>query len=86
MDNEVKTVFTPKPLISFRSARKISSYLVTAKLYPEKRTEGSIKCGSKRCEVGLTVNETSPFTSTFTSQIYTINHKFDFNDKAQLIF
>ena len=28
MDNEVKRVFTPKPMISFRSAKKLSSYLV----------------------------------------------------------
>ena len=36
MNNEVKKVVTPKPMISFRSARKMSSYLVRAKLYPEK--------------------------------------------------
>ena len=61
MNNEVKKVFTPKPMISFRSARKISSYLVRATLYPEERTEGSFKSGSKRCEVCLNVNETSTF-------------------------
>ena len=27
MNNEVKKVFSPKPMISFRSARKLSSYL-----------------------------------------------------------
>ena len=48
MDNEVKRVFTPKPIISFQSARKLSSYLVRAKLYPTKRTVGSYKCGGKR--------------------------------------
>ena len=41
MDKEVKRVFTPKLVISFRSARKLSSYLVTAKLYPTERTVGS---------------------------------------------
>ena len=45
MNNEVKKMFTPKPTISFRSARKISSYLLRAKLYPEERTKGSFKCG-----------------------------------------
>ena len=35
MNEEVKNVFTRKPMISFRSARKFSSYLVRAKLYPE---------------------------------------------------
>ena len=32
MDQEVKKVFTPKSMVSFRSARKLSSYLVRAKL------------------------------------------------------
>ena len=27
MNNEVKKVFTPKPMISFRSARRMSSYI-----------------------------------------------------------
>ena len=40
MNNEVKKMFSPKPMISFRSARKMSSYLVRAKLYPEERTKG----------------------------------------------
>ena len=31
MNNKVKKVFTPKPIISFRSARKMSSYLVIQK-------------------------------------------------------
>ena len=43
MDNEVKRVFTPKPMISFQSARKVSSYLVRAKLYPTERTVGFYK-------------------------------------------
>ena len=43
MDNEVKKVFTPKPMVLFRSARKISSYLVKAKLYLEERTKGYFK-------------------------------------------
>ena len=34
MHDEVKRVFTPKPMVSFRSSHKISSYLVRAKLYP----------------------------------------------------
>ena len=34
MDNEIKRVFNPKPMISFQSAKKLSNYLVRAKLYP----------------------------------------------------
>ena len=81
MNNKVRKVFTPKPMISFRNARKMSSYLVRAKLYPEERTKGSFKCGSKRCEVCLNVNETSTFASTVTGETYIINHKFNCNDK-----
>ena len=57
----------------------MTSYLVRAKLYPEERSKGSFKCGSKRCEVCLNVNETSNFTSTVTGETYIINHKFNCN-------
>ena len=72
-------MFTPKSMISFRSARKMGSHLVRAKLYPEERTKSSFKCGSKRCEVCLNVNETSTFASTVTGETYIINHKFNYN-------
>ena len=55
MDKEVKRVFTPKPMISFGSARKLSSYLVRAKLNPTERTVGSYNRGGKRCEVCINV-------------------------------
>ena len=48
INDEVKRVFTPKPMVSFRSSCKISSYLVRAKLYPIERTVGSFRCGNKR--------------------------------------
>ena len=51
MNDEVKKTFTPSPMISFPSSRKISSYIVRAKLYTLERTVGSYKCGKKRCEV-----------------------------------
>ena len=49
MDQEVKEVFTPKPMVSFRNVSKPSSYLVRAKLYPLERKVGSFKRKSKRC-------------------------------------
>ena len=70
MDKEVKRMLTPKPKVSFQSARKISSYLVRAKLYPTKRTVGSYKCDGKRSEVCVIVNQTSTFTSTATGETY----------------
>ena len=41
---EAKAVFSPGPMVSFRSARKITSYLVRAKLYPLKKFVGSRQC------------------------------------------
>ena len=68
MNDEVKRVFTPKPMVSFRSFRKISSHLVRAKLFPIERTVGSFRCGSKRCEVCKYITETDTFTSSVTGE------------------
>ena len=38
-------------MVSFKSARKLSSYLVRAKLYPLHCKVGSKKCGKIRSEV-----------------------------------
>ena len=59
MNEETKNVFSPRPMVSFRSPRKISSYLVRAKLYPLDRAVGSTKCGMKRCEVCMNISETN---------------------------
>ena len=48
MREEAIKVFKPGPTISFRSARKLSTYLVRAKLYPIKQTVGSFKCNEKK--------------------------------------
>ena len=50
MDQEAQRVLTPGPMITFRGARKLSSFLVRAKLYPLERTVASCKCYDKRCE------------------------------------
>ena len=33
-DGKVQNVFSPPPIVSYRSARKIKDYLVRSKLYP----------------------------------------------------
>ena len=38
LGREAKAVFSPGPIVSFRSARKIRSYLVRAKSYPLERS------------------------------------------------
>ena len=50
LDLEVKAVFTPTSMVSFRSARKIKDYIVRAKPYPLERYVGSRKCSKSRCE------------------------------------
>ena len=57
-DESVKRVFAPPPMVSYRSARKLSSYLVRAKLFPLERKRGSYKCGNLRCLVCNNIEET----------------------------
>ena len=84
MDKEVKKVFTPKPMISFRSARKLSNYLLRPKIYPIDRNVRSKNCNIKRCEVSKNVNEASTLTSTLTGEIFTIKYKFYCNARCLL--
>ena len=72
----------PGTIVTFRSSRKLSSYLVRAKLYPLERVTGSCKCHGKRCAMCLHFNETSTFISSVTHETYKINHKFDCNSKC----
>ena len=55
-------------MVSFRSASKVSSYRVRAKMYPLDRSVGSFKCKEGRCQVCLNVNETDTFISTMTKK------------------
>ena len=82
MDQEVKRTFTPKPMVSCRSAPKLCSYLVRAKFYPIKRKVGSCKCNRKGCEVCKNVLETDTLTCSDDQTTYKINHKFDCNEKC----
>ena len=72
----------PGPMVTFSSSRKLSSYLVRAKLYPLERVTGSCKCHGKRSAMCLNLNETSTFTSSVTHETCKINHKFDCNSKC----
>ena len=77
-------MFLPGPMVSFQSAREVSSCLVRAKVYPLERTGSSFKCKKSRCQVSLNVNETDTFTSTVTKKTHKIIHKFDCNDKCSI--
>ena len=48
-------------MVSFRSDRKLNSYLVRARLYPLERTVDSYKCNSKQYEVYKDLTEADSF-------------------------
>ena len=81
-DETVKRVFTPFPMVSYRNARKLSSYLVHAKLYPLKRKRGCYKFGSSRCQVCNNIEETETFVSIDTEENFKTNHHLCCNDKC----
>ena len=68
-DETVKRVFTPFPMVSYRNARKLSSYLVHAKLCPLEQKRGSYKSGRNRCQVCNNIEETETFLSTVTGNL-----------------
>ena len=69
-------------MVSFRSASRISSYLVRAKLYPLERCVGSRQYKKRRCEVCTNVTETDTFSSTVTGETFQINHELNCDDKC----
>ena len=60
-------------MVSYRSSRRLSSFLVRAKLYPIDIIVGSKGCGKKRCEEYLNVCETDTFSSAVTVETFKIN-------------
>ena len=81
-DGEVQKVFSPPPIVSYRSARKIKDYIVRSKLYPNKRKVECRGCGSSKCQVFKSISITEEFTSFTTKKTYKINHSFDCNNKC----
>ena len=79
---KVKKIFSPAPMVSFRSSRKASSYLVRAKLFPLDRFIGSSRCAKKCCEVYVNNSKMDTFTSTVTGETYKLNHELNFDDKC----
>ena len=80
MNEEVKNLFLAGTMVSLRGARKLSSYLVRAKLYPFHRKIGSKKCAKNCCEVCDYVTDADTFTSTMTGESFKINHRLNCDD------
>ena len=82
MSREAKAVFSSGPMVSFRNARRISSYSVRPKLYPLERFVGSKQCKKRRCKFCTNVTETDTFSSTVTGETFQINHELNCDDKC----
>ena len=80
MNEEAKKVFLPRPVVSFKSTCKISSYQVRSKLYPSDKVVESTKCGKKRSEICLSVSKTDAFTSNLTGETYKVNLQLNCGD------
>ena len=76
IDLEVKTVFIPTSMVSFRCVRKIRDYLAWAKIYPLEQNGGSKKYEKSRCEVFNNIDSADLFFSTVTGNTYKINQYF----------
>ena len=61
-DEEVQKVFSPPPMVSYRSARKIKDYLIRSKLYPLERNVDCGGCGNGRCQVCENIKITEHLT------------------------
>ena len=77
MNYEIKCTVTPRFMVPFKTARKLSSYRVRAKLYPLERTVRSWKCSKKRFDVCENVENSDTFRSSVTSETFKINHRLD---------
>ena len=66
----------------FWGTRKLSSYLVSAKLYPLERSAGSFKYNCRRYEVYIDVSESNTFSRSVGKKVYVRNHSFNYNDKC----
>ena len=73
MIDEVINVFRPGPMFSFWGARKLSSYLLKAKIYPLKRSVGSFKRNGKRCQACMNVTESNTFPRSIEKKEHVIN-------------
>ena len=85
-DESVKRVFTSLLMVSYRSARKLSSYLVWSKLYTLERKRHSYKSSNLRWLNCRNIEETDTFTSTITGESSKINQHLWCNDKCLIYF
>ena len=69
-------------MVSFRSSRKIVSYLLSAKLYALDRVAGSSICGKKPYQKCDNISKMDTFAGTVTSETYKLNHNLNCDNKC----
>ena len=67
-DSEVRSVFSPAPIVSYQSARQIQDYIVRSKLYPVEKKLVSYRFGQVR--------------TRYQIRDHKINHKFNCSSKC----
>ena len=72
MNDGFKKTFTPRLVVLFRGARKLSDHLLTAKLCPLQRSVGSFKGKDKHCEVCTNVAKSNTFSSSVEKKEFVI--------------
>ena len=82
MNEELKNLFLPEPMVSFRSVRKLNSYLVRAKLYPLHLKVGSKKCATNCSGVCKYLTDTDTFASFVTGESFKISHQLNCDEKC----
>lgn len=84
-DQLVKSVFTPAPSVSFRTARNLRRHLVRSNFYPLQLITGYYQCNNQRCQAGKNVKECCVFSSYVTKETFKINHYFGCHSKSLII-
>ena len=69
-------------MVSYRNVWKLRSYLVRAKFYPLEQKRGFYKCGSSRCQLCNTSEETERFSRSVRGETYKINYHLCSNEQC----
>ena len=81
-NSEVRRVFSPPPIVSYGSARKMEDYTERSKIYPTKRIVVCSRYGNPRCQVCKSIQVTNTFLSFATKSAHKFNHNFNCNSNC----
>ena len=72
MNDGLRKTFTPRLVVLFRRARKLSNNLLTVKLCPLQRSVESFKGKDKRCQVCMNVAKSNTFSCSIEKKEFVI--------------